>query len=524
MATFKWGHYALANILFYCWLVGCQSVSETVSEATTDTLLVGYTLSRQYCANCHVYPEPDLLARDTWQAYVLPRMGHRLGIFLHDSVRQGLLEKGIGGERVAQASIYPRQPVIEPQEWAAIQSHYLTNAPNSLTVDVPEIKPTLPQFATQFPATRLSPPSTTLAKIHQQQLFVSDANSKRFYQFDSDLNLQKAANVQEGGVSLEISAEQLLLTVMGSFSPTDNPSGLVMALPRQTAESPMVLLDSLQRPVHTTVADLNQDGLPDLLVCEFGKWLGGLYYYQQQIDGGFQQIALRQQPGATAVYVRDINQDDLPDVIALFGQGDEGVFAYINQGENGFEEKAILRFPPSYGSSSMLLMDIDEDGDDDLVYTAGDNADYLPVLKPYHGIYFFTNDGNFQFEQSLFYPLPGAYGALPADYDQDGDLDIAAISFFPDYQTTPQAGFVYLQNQGDNLFSASTFQESTAGRWLVMDAGDLNGDGDIDLVLGSLAFEVVPPTGLLSQWVEQGIPFVVLDNRLKQVEPTISEK
>ncbi|MGD1890582.1 MAG: FG-GAP repeat domain-containing protein [Cyclobacteriaceae bacterium] len=514
MATFKWRHYALVSIVFYCWLVGCQSVSETVSEATpADTLSVGYTLSQQYCAGCHLYPEPDLLPRDTWQTYVLPRMGYRLGIFPNDSIRSSLFESGIGGERVEQAGIYPEQPVIEPEKWEAIQSYYLTHAPESLSVEVPEIRPELPQFVTRFPSIRLSPPSTTLAKIHQQQLFVGDANSKRLYQFYSDLNLQKAANVKEGGVSLEISAEQLLLTVMGSFSPTDHPKGLVMALPRLTTESPMVLLDNLQRPVHTTVTDLNQDGLPDLLVCEFGKWLGGLYYYQQQIDGGFQQITLRQQPGATAAYVRDINQDGLSDVIALFGQGDEGIFAYINQGEDEFQEQAILRFPSSYGSSSMLLIDVDEDGDEDIVYTAGDNADYPPVLKPYHGIYYFTNDGNYQFEQSLFYPLPGAYRALPADYDQDGDLDIAAISFFPDYQTTPQAGFVYLQNQGDNSFSASTFKESMAGRWLVMDAGDLNGDGDVDLVLGSLSFEVVPPTGLLNQWVKQGIPFVVLDNQ-----------
>ncbi len=507
--------YKLFVTLFFAWLLfSCQSATEITETDNIDTLSVGYTLSQQYCNNCHQHPEPDLLPKSTWQDYVLPRMGYRLGIYEHDSIRQSLLEAGLGGVRVDQAGIYPTQPIINQDQWQAIQDYYLDQAPDSLSFTKTEVSVGLANFQVQIPSYRLSPPSTTMVKIHRQQLLVGDANSKSLYQFDADLHLKRVARTGEGAVHTEISTEQFLITVMGLFSPTDNPQGKVMTLPRTDAGVPFVLLDSLQRPVQTTVADLDKNGLPDLITCEFGKWLGGLFYYQQQPDGRFRKIALRQQPGAIAAYVRDINQDDKPDVLALFGQGDEEIFAYINQGEGKFQEKTILRFPPSYGSSSMLLMDVDEDGDEDIVYTAGDNADYPPVLKPYHGIYFFTNDGNYQFEQSWFYPLPGAYRALPADYDQDGDLDVAAISFFPGYQSAPEAGFVYLQNQGNMNFTAHTFAESTYGRWLVADTGDLDGDGDLDIVLGSLAFEVVPPNGLLDEWVERGIPFVVLENQV----------
>jgi hypothetical protein len=48
-----------------------------------------------------------------------------------------------------------------------------------------------------------------------------------------------------------------------------------------------------------------------------------------------------------------------------------------------------------------------------------------------------------------------------------------------------------------------------------MDAADADNDGDVDLVLGSLAFEVVPANGLLEQWTNDGIPFVVLKNQRK---------
>ncbi|MFT4669170.1 MAG: hypothetical protein ACI9HJ_000742 [Ulvibacter sp.] len=49
-----------------------------------------------------------------------------------------------------------------------------------------------------------------------------------------------------------------------------------------------------------------------------------------------------------------------------------------------------------------------------------------------------------------------------------------------------------------------------------MDASDYDKDGDIDLVLGSLAFEVVPKLGFVEKWMEDGIPFIVLENTFRQ--------
>ena len=125
------------------------------------------------------------------------------------------------------------------------------------------------------------------------------------------------------------------------------------------------------------------------------------------------------------------------------------------------------------------------------------------------------NDGGNNFSESFFYPLYGAYKAIPADFDQDGDTDIAAISFFPDFENRPERSFVYLENQGDGELLERTFPEVNIGRWITMDAGDVDLDGDLDIILGSLAFEVVPPVGLLDKWVEAAVPFVVLENGLK---------
>src|SRR5687768_5998648 len=40
----------------------------------------GERLARAYCAACHAFPEPQLLAKTTWQEGVLPHMAPRLGV------------------------------------------------------------------------------------------------------------------------------------------------------------------------------------------------------------------------------------------------------------------------------------------------------------------------------------------------------------------------------------------------------------------------------------------------------------
>ncbi|MEL7342577.1 MAG: VCBS repeat-containing protein, partial [Bacteroidota bacterium] len=329
------------------------------------------------------------------------------------------------------------------------------------------------------------------------------------------LEVQQAANTREGLVHLHESPAAYYLTVMGQFSPTDASEGFVMALSKQAGQV-KVILPNLQRPVHTEYADLDGDGLQDLLVSEFGKWTGGLSWWKGKADGSFEERPLRPVSGAIQAFARDLNGDDRLDVIALFGQGAEGVFAFWNQGDGTFRSEQLLYFSPSYGSASMQLLDWDQDGRLDILVCNGDNADYPPIVKPYHGLRLWHNQGEGRFAERFSLPLPGAYQAEVADFDEDGDLDIAAISFFPDYETDDPLGFVLFENKGDDQFvSKSITGLSQLGRWLVMDAGDIDQDGDIDLALGSLAFEVVGQPKWTERWQQQKIPFVVLENQLR---------
>lgn len=159
-----------------------------------------------------------------------------------------------------------------------------------------------------------------------------------------------------------------------------------------------------------------------------------------------------------------------------------------------------------------MMTDFDADGDTDILHTCGDNADYPPVLKPYHGIRILDNDGQNHFSERLFLPLPGAYGAVTADFDGDDDTDLAAVSFFPDYLRQPDAGFVFFESKA-GVFVPHTFPFGRKGRWLVLDTADWDGDGDPDLCLGSLAFENREMPALLDDWVREGLPFMLLENR-----------
>lgn len=456
----------------------------------------GKQLAERYCQSCHVLPAPALLDRATWERWVLPRMARRLG-------RPGVgwpaddepLEGGEGGRLVREAGVFPDSARISSAEWQRLAEYYVRLAPESLPrAAVPAVRVGMPGFRVRAAAFRVASPMVTLVQIDtlRHRVFVGDATPGHGTLAVLD---GRGATIGTSPLAspvshLRVTGDTLALLLMGELHPSDAPRGaLVVAPARRGGGEPAIAwrVDGLQRPVYASYADLSGDGVDDVVVSEFGNLTGRLDWYERLPDGGSRRHALTSQPGAITTIVRDFDGDGRLDVLALTAQGDEGVSLFHGRAGGEFTRERVLRFPPSYGSTSMQLADVNGDGHEDLVYTNGDAGDYPGPAKPYHGIRIFLGDGRGRFAESYFFAMPGAYKAIARDFDGDGDVDVAAIAFYPDYASGAPLSFVYLENVGGLRFRAWTFADADRGRWLTMDAGDVDGDGDVDLVLGSFA-------------------------------------
>jgi hypothetical protein len=246
-----------------------------------------------------------------------------------------------------------------------------------------------------------------------------------------------------------------IFTDIGLMNPNDQQTGKIKEFSIDKAGTIVygaTLYDSIARPVQLTKTDLDGDLRDDYVVCSFGNTKGSFYWLKKRPDGDFEKNILDPSPGSIRCYAEDLDKDGRKDLIVLMAQAVEGIFIYYNKGGGTFEKATAVRFPPVYGSSYFELADFNKDGYKDLLYTCGDNDDYSArALKNYHGIYIYLNDGKNNFREQYFFPMYGCYKAVARDFDRDGDLDIAAISFFPDTVGRPQESLMYLEQEGISI-------------------------------------------------------------------------
>ena len=454
----------------------------------------GEQLAKQYCQSCHMLPSPALLPQNVWKYSTLPYMGIMLGV--SNEIDQ--LEKPLSDYAIMR----PASQMIPDDDWEKIKEYYLTEAPKELAAaDYPALPEENALFAIEdLSVAKANPtiPNFTAVRIDpiKHQIIAGDQSNRVIWVLDAAGKPKQQLENQDALTYIEAWKGQYLFTFIGTTTQA-NPD-VNGSIKTYTSGAPSTLIKSLNRPIELKARDLDGDGQEELISSEFGFMQGGMSVWKKNGTSWTKKV-LNPQTGATHVDVRDFNGDGRLDIVALFAQGDERIMLYTNKGGLNFEETRLLRFPSIYGTSSFDMGDVDGDGDLDIVCTAGDNADFSTILKPYHGVYVYMNQGKMTFKQQEFYPQNGATKVMVADLDQDGDQDLLSIALFPDVAKRPAEGLIYFKNMGKG-FNQMAIPVNHLGRWSVMDIADIEGDGDLDVVLGSHAVAKFPAGGFDPAW------------------------
>lgn len=237
-------------------------------------------------------------------------------------------------------------------------------------------------------------------------------------------------------------------------------------------------------------ADVNGDGRIDLAIPA-GK---RVRFLLGDGAGGFSLVPLAQSPLATgivyAVALGDMDGDADMDVVCTrlptTGPLQEGLNLFFNQADG--TDPVLLKFGPvvpylvgwgvGYAPPGLSLADLEGDGDLDVAWST-DSLTLHPRI--------FRNDGNGTLGMEDVPVTQISWFVRFADVNADGFPDLTALSTFG--RSTLR---VQLNDGRGNILSYDYFPkqaEPCCGNWNALAAGDLDLDGDLDLVAGLTSSE-----------------------------------
>lgn len=238
------------------------------------------------------------------------------------------------------------------------------------------------------------------------------------------------------------------------------------------------------------VADVNGDGKPDIIVLnQFEGKSSSLGVLIGNGDGTFKAAVIYDAGGrmSNSVAIADVNGDGRPDLIVanecaegndVYCTSDGGtVSVLLGNGDGTFQA------PQSYnsggqGGNSIVVSDLNMDGKLDVLVVHGGN---LSVL-------FGNGDGTFQPAYSFASGEDSTISVAVADVNGDGKPDLVVANQCPLgmpclFDAAPSGSVSVLLGNGDGTFNLTqTYPAPVTGPVVTL---DLNGDGKIDLVVGS---------------------------------------
>jgi hypothetical protein len=280
----------------------------------------------------------------------------------------------------------------------------------------------------------------------------------------------------------------LLIASMGVIFPNNQKIGAIVWM-EQTAPGEFrnhTLAEKIERVTDVRAADLDRDGDLDLVVAQFGYDQGRVVWMENQGGGKFANHQLLALAGAIHAPVADFDGDGWPSVVTVVSQEWEEIHLFQNQRNRTFAPRVLYGSSnEDYGSSWLSLADVDRDGDWDILYSNGDAFDHArPGPRPWHGVQWLENTGRGKFVFHRLGNFPGAYSPIAIDLDGDGDQDIVAVSGFNHWEKTDAVSLLCFENDGRQRFTARPLAHLPT-HLIVVAAADMDGDGAVELVTGS---------------------------------------
>ena len=278
----------------------------------------------------------------------------------------------------------------------------------------------------------------------------------------------------------------LLVASLGELFPSDRRIGSVVILENDGNQrfTSRVAAEGIPRVADVRAGDLDGDGDLDLAVAAFGYDHGETLWLENRGGWDFEAHVLQRFSGAINAIVADLDGDDALEILTLVSQEWEEIWAFA--GEPLRSRLLWGTTNPDYGSSWITLVDLDRDGDPDILHSNGDAFDYAPAnSRPWHGVQWLENRGDLEFEPHRIADLSGASSPQAADLDGDGDLDVAVVSAYNQWDDETAHSLVWLENNGQMQFAMHRIAGSPT-HLITLAAGDLDNDGAADLVTGGM--------------------------------------
>jgi len=232
------------------------------------------------------------------------------------------------------------------------------------------------------------------------------------------------------------------------------------------------LISTGTNPAAVSTADFNGDGKPDLVYLD-GSSSSTLHILRGKGDGTFVSAQDTELPLGIGgkITVADVNKDGKPDLV-LGGKAPQGqVCMLLGNGDGTFGSPLVSQFPAGgnlYATMGSQIGVADFNGDGAVDLAAGD------ILNNVVYVLLGNNTGSFTLKATLFNG-GGPSNVFTGDFNGDGHVDVLAQGMLAANAT------VYL-GKGDGTFQAGV---SYAGPQHIgsMLLRDMDGDGHADLVV-----------------------------------------